>query len=279
MKKARSNYICKTSKTYLIRKLYLSGLSLIEIAKLFNCHYSTIFYWLKKMSVERRVRWWKNETTKSGRYDGFEIPLSENESWVLGLIATDGCIAKSPTCKYPSTIVFTSKDEELVDKVKTIVPIFRKYKRKDSAFELECGNKELASKLMALGITPRKTFTLQPPPLDAIQISHYVRGLMDGDGSIYIGNKKQKTKIICAKFITASEMMFKFIKNLMINIVNHSPAIWKQRKTYHILLNGKWALKWLDWIYKDSSFENRLERKYKIYQFFKQNQQKKGGLK
>ena len=62
---------------------------------------------------------------------------------------------------------------------------------------LNVGSRALTEALIALGITPRKSATVEPWDGPADLMPHYWRGLFDGDGSLAKKTKGQYTAFLC----------------------------------------------------------------------------------
>lgn len=115
-------------------------------------------------------------------------------------------------------------------------------------------------------ITPNKSLTLVPPPLGTNKyISHYIRGYMDGDGSIYKGRYFE------VGFCSGSKLFLEWIKQVIKdNVVQAgNPSIIvknsKKGKAFYFKFGGIQSNYILDWIYKSSDNSILLDRKYKKY--------------
>jgi hypothetical protein len=163
-------------------------------------------------------------------------------------------------------------DKELVERIKKFVDYpGRIYSQEKTNGEtqavLTITSKEMVNDLRALGLGQHKTYSLKWPGIIPDEfISHFVRGYFDGDGCV--SYKKNPFVFTCN--IIGTESFISGIKN----------NFEKQRgvKEGHIQPAGKVAVlyyhgkfltrSFLDWIYKDSTEETRLSRKYNIYQKF-----------
>jgi len=114
--------------------LYNSGLSSWAIAKRFNTYHSTILYHLKKKNFVRRD---KSSAAKEGVKAGrikikkHKIPknlqLNRDLSYVLGVIAGDGCISYNRDMQRYQ-IILSAVDKEFVDKFREILYNYFKIK-------------------------------------------------------------------------------------------------------------------------------------------------------
>jgi len=141
---------------------------------------------------------------------------TEEKAYWLGFIAADGCIvdAKSKRCL---RIELSSKDRGHLEKLKSAIkydgPIHydRKhhltYNGKTDIFlcdMLQINHRELVKDFINLGVTPRKSKTLQPPVIRKSLIRHWIRGYFDGDGSVSI---VESTNNICGSIFGNKQVM------------------------------------------------------------------------
>jgi len=116
--------------------------------------------------------------------------------------------------------------------------------------------------LERLGIHPRKSKTikwLNPPEKFT---SHFVRGYVDGDGCIHT-RANYRNSFGCSMIGTKdflNGIKFSFNPNIgKLNNKKNSPIMWNL--SYH----SSNAINFCEWIYKDSTPETRLSRKYNIF--------------
>jgi len=248
-----------------VRDLYNQGFSSYKIGRILGVDHNAVLYRGNRMGLK-----FERPTIKC---ESLDLPLSADESWVLGLMGSDGCITKYQPGR-SSTVIFVSKDEDLADKIIHIISVLHKYNHyigERRYFRAQCANKELVGKLMNLGIScGDKTHTLRPPDLSQIKVSHYVRGLFDGDGCVYCekthGNKGKK--YLAVAYFSCSRSIMEFLADMMDTVVNKKPNINKSKtqSAYRIRLINLHALKWLEWMYQGSTESNRLNRKYERFE-------------
>lgn len=117
--------------------------------------------------------------------------------------------------------------------------------------------------LEKLGLSKDKSYTVGIPDLREDLLRHYLRGYFDGDGCFCLSNKS-----FDISYITASEKMASDIIDSLskIGIIIHDNTYKTEYGTImhrpEIYKNSE-KIKFLDWIYKDSSVY--LDRKYKKY--------------
>lgn len=113
----------------------------------------------------------------------FECP--EEHFWYLvGLIATDGCLSSNGR-----HVNITSKDKRYLVRVREAVGLRCKVSDKTNgrgqgAFHMQIGSRVLYDKLLAIGLTPRKSLTLGQLNVPDSRFKDFLRGVIDGDGNI-----------------------------------------------------------------------------------------------
>ncbi len=117
-----------------------------------------------------------------------KIEWSSKFAYAIGLITTDGCL-----CNDGRHIDFTSKDEELVLKFRECLGIKNrvgiKYRgndeyQKTKCFRIQLGDINFYEFLISIGLGPKKSKTLENLFIPRQYFWHFLRGCIDGDGSI-----------------------------------------------------------------------------------------------
>ncbi len=116
-----------------------------------------------------------------------KIEWSPRFAYAIGLIATDGCLYSDGR-----HMNFTSKDRDLAETfiqcLRLKVKIGRKksgFTSKDSYCHVQFGDVVFHRWLCSIGITPRKSKTLNTLRVPRKYFFDFLRGSFDGDGSIY----------------------------------------------------------------------------------------------
>ena len=192
--------------------------------------------------------------------DNFFAVPNELNSYYAGFIAADGCIIekqlKNCTTKYLN-IAIHSKDVELLEQFKKDInyngPI--SYYKNNEFVRISINSTKIVDDLRTnFNITPRKTFTLEPPNLiETSQIASFIIGYIDGDGSISFSNDyargRQKNMVIG---IVGTYSMLSWILQFCQNITNSThktkPCVSKGgfenkngKKQYTVNISNKWC--------------------------------------
>ena len=114
-----------------------------------------------------------------------ELNIKGKNLWYLvGLITSDGNL--SPDGRH---IDITSSDYEFLQRIISLTRIKNKIgtkygKDKLKSFHIQIANKNFYEFLLTIGLTPKKSLTIGEVKIPAEFLSDFLRGLIDGDGSI-----------------------------------------------------------------------------------------------
>lgn len=258
-----------------IKESYLNGESSVKIGKRYNTNHKPILRELHNMGIEVSQKKFVRKYNLDESY--FDIIDTPNKAYIMGLLHSDGTnnISKSTI-----SISLQEEDRDILEairlEVKSEKPLeFIDYSNKHdfgysykNQYRLNLFSSHMCKELNKKGVIPNKSLLIGFPYwLDESLISHYVRGVYDGDGSIYRGYKN-KNNIPITVTITATEDFCIGLKNICKNVLGISAGIYDASChngiTKVFTLSGRNISKvFLDWIYKDSDLF--LQRKYNRY--------------
>jgi hypothetical protein len=112
------------------------------------------------------------------------VGWSRDSAYVVGLIATDGCLIERPR-----RIDFVSSDRQLMETYLSCLGRPARYRvdrtlRGSELYRSAVKDAALYRWLLEIGLTPRKSLTLGALSVPDQYLPDLVRGLLDGDGSI-----------------------------------------------------------------------------------------------
>ena len=258
-----------------IRESYLNGESSVSIGKRYNTNHKPILRELHNMGIEvsqsKMVRKYKlNESY----FDNID---TSNKAYIMGFLHSDG---SNNINKSTISLSLQEEDKEILEQIREEIgstkPLeYLDYSNKHNfgysyknQYRLNVFSKHMCKELNDKGITPNKSLTIGFPnwlPKDLI--SHYVRGVFDGDGSIYQSFRNDNNKPITLT-ITATESFCKELRNICKQTLNINAGIYDASChngiTKVFTISGRnVAKKFLDWIYEDADLY--LQRKYNRY--------------
>lgn len=189
--------------------------------------------------------------------------IGENQAYILGLLFTDGC-HRAKTNNIHLSLQIRDRDvlERIKDELKFEGPLIIRKSRSPAwqdSVVLSFSNKQTSARLLELGLLPAKSLILEYPNwLTATTERHFIRGCVDGDGSIgstgvlvFVGTKSMCTGIAKA-----------FEKNCgaVAKITRRNKT--SNSNTYGLRIGVRSGLaKVLSWLYSDSHLF--IERKHK----------------
>lgn len=208
-----------------------------------------------------------------------DFKWSSELAYTVGLIATDGSLSKDGR-----HITFKSVDLELLETFKRTLGITNKIsenkevrKNRKKAYVIQMGSIQFYRWLLRIGLFPAKTYTLGIIAIPQKYFRDFLRGHLDGDGSIfsykdtynsYKGKTYMNTRVY-TKFLSASEKHARWLYKMM---GKHSPVqgalVWHRPKDHRV---GIWeiklakyeSLKLFRWLYYKKDLP-ALSRKRKI---------------
>ena len=250
--------------------LYNNGISLRELEKIVGYSRKTLSKILKENNVII-----KDNKINSRKYnlneEYFKKINSKEKAYWLGFMAADGYItsqAKHKTQRFGITL--SIKDKEHLEHFKKCLNStydIKEYEGREDNYNpnsrfcrLLMTSQKSVDYLKRLGIVENKTMILKFPTEDQVPekyIYDYIRGYMDGDGSIAFSNNN-----CTIGFTGQKDFLLKIQEKLGVK----AKFTTKDNKTYQFNIGGNLQCKRvLDLIYKGSRKRTRLERKYKKY--------------
>ena len=194
---------------------------------------------------------------------------NEIDAYLLGFIYADGSITQESNNKhYKLSINLSKKDESHLLKLNEIlngkiINLSSKIKGYDKIYEsirLSKFDVSLVETLKKLGVNPNKTYNFGSPQNNVPEhlIHHFIRGIFDGDGTIYCTSSGKYV----SGFVGTDENLFNFIKlHLEKNLKRNIVLKLEKQKYYRILMSGNLlCLELQKFLYKGSTLF--LERKY-----------------
>jgi len=255
-------YICEN---------YVLGNSSEKIAKELNINPSTVCRILKRNNIkirdnsENKRKYWLNKHW----LDDID---SQEKAYFLGIFWADGSVSKS---KNDISLRLHTKDRDVLtkishffygkDRVSDYIEDTNKVSTPVSRISLY--SEYLKNRMKCLGIKPNKSKQIKFPTKKAIKsslLSHFIRGLLDGDGCICIRRNGRATVDFTGNTYVINALNYKLLKLDFNNRVYYSEI----KDSWSLQINSDSnIINFLDWIYKDSTIH--LERKYAKYREIK----------
>jgi hypothetical protein len=227
-----------------------------RVARVAAAHSGKLYTRRKPLS---EMKWLRATHTK------LPIEWSAEMAYVVGLTATDGCLASGSR-----GITFKSMDRQLVETYRRLLGRSNKIgtertKTGSICYRLQFKDTRLYRWFQSVGVTPRKSLTLGAIEVPDEFFAPLVRGLLDGDGSISNGVWKADTtrrsdyyyEWLRTRFVSASPPHLEWLKAKLHGQLDLSGWIWhnpKQGNGISCLSYGKHdSIKLLRWLYSDAA--------------------------
>ncbi len=185
--------------------LYQNGISTPKIGMKFGVTDNTVSKILKQEGIILRPN---HPISCIQNLDYFHKIDSEDKAYFLGLIISDGSVIHHGGNKWSLRIELDITDKYIIDKFaecigapKEKVKVTTRYYpgRKSGEYRehayLCLNGKQIADDLAQYGVVPRKTYYTYLPLLDNKYMPHLIRGIFDGDGSVYYTKKDNGIRV------------------------------------------------------------------------------------
>jgi len=231
-----------------------------EIARMFNACSSSVKNWRDKFGIKPLHRLKRAKTHRVNEAFFSEID-SEVKAYTLGFFAGDGNVHPR---ERSFSIGVSSVDQDILYKIRSamesdipikIVSNSRGYNPDGKMAILDVSRMSMVKDLSRLGFHPRKTRNLHYPNLPKELDHHFIRGLLDADGSI-----SDQNFFICGD----SALIYDSVKKIRQH-TNHTLLFYEKGLHFRVwgLRRDKDVLRWL---YDGSTIF--LDRKFFRYKDF-----------
>lgn len=253
-------------------KDYKNGLSITGIGTKYGFSYATIYGYLKKYNVSIRPASERNRKYRLNEHYFDEIDSPE-KAYFLGILYADG-----NNCRGMIRLTLTENDKEILEKLSNLIYIdYRplglqkqrinfangKPHQTKNAYVFSISNQNIRFALEKYGIIENKTDKIVFPSfLPPNLLSHFLRGYIDGDGSICLKKNGQSSVSFVGteQFCQSTKDLIKLILNINSTICHAK----KGSKMKQFVLHGNIVCKkFLNWLYSNQTI--CLQRKYNKY--------------
>lgn len=215
------------------------------------------------------------------------ILWSPDLAYVVGLIATDGNLSLDGR-----HITLRSNDRPLLDTYRKILqkPMVAIVETHSSGFttntchRVQIGDITLYEWLRAIGLTPNKSKTIGPLSIPDKYFRDFLRGHLDGDGSVYtyrddypakhFGNAKYVYTRLYLRFLSASALHIRWISDTIVRLTDvhgrvyeRAARVFGRSPQWEVRYAKREALALLAWMYYKPNLP-ALERKRRIIKNF-----------
>lgn len=263
--------------------LYINQkLSMREVGERLDRCGANILYWLREHDIETRVPNSPGDYQLYKRDELFFDAWSPEMAWVLGLMFADGNVKQASQNGWSCTLY--SVDVRLLQQVAELIQTGATPRRgTGSAYTLLVGSTLIGRSLVALGCIPAKSRTMQFPVVPPAYLSHFVRGLWDGDGCIFVRERQRsrtrhgtpnthRYREVTTEYVSGSKCFVAALRDHIREQVEIPTRVRKRQAQYKpfytISYYHRNSLRLLSWMYQDSAPQTRLDRKYNLAKEF-----------
>jgi len=259
--------------------LYRAGQIQQDIADRYNIDRTTVVGILKRNNVvtRRAGSWAKKYEIDESLFEKIDC---EWKSYFLGFMYADGNMQK-----YEVVLQLSEKDKEILDVFNKIIfdskrPLGYHKGRYGMAFgrriytkpsyRFRIINKKIAQDLRLFGLKPRKSLTLEMPNQEQVPgelMRHFIRGYFDGDGSVTIKPRNNRTHLRHAFSINSSRMFCAQLKDFFLQTQDIKCYISRDRRKKIdklVTTSKEQMLKLYNYFYSNATIF--LKRKKNIFQ-------------
>ena len=253
-----------------ICKLYLDGVSTVELGKMYGVNNKPIAKVLEEMGISRN----RALSTRIYNVDEefFDCIDTQDKAYIYGLLLSDGSNCPS---KQTVHISLQEEDREILEKVRQQLhsekPLeYIDYSNKHdfgyhykNQYRLNVFSKHICDQLQSHGLVQNKSLILEfPTDIPDDLMMHMIRGMWDGDGSIGFYNNSVRVSLAATEMFCVGLSDFlssKYgIESRMCDASCHNGVT---RNFYITRMHDK--IKFLNLMYKDANLY--MERKYQKY--------------
>lgn len=251
-------------------RLYEEGKTLQEIEDLYGVTKTTISSHLRKNGI--RLRTMNDYFNPNLKEDYFSVIDTEAKAYFLGLLITDGSITKSNNRQAVIRLQLQETDKYILEEFRKELGLSANLSqdKRDGSWRIAIPSDKIAQDLAKYSCTERKSTTTRLPILENEMMPHLIRGIIDGNGTIYIGKGKKRTFYIglCGASPIVNDVREYLIKNIGLSevklITRIDPRSDRTIPLYVVQWGGrKDFLRLGSWLYDDAHVY--LKRKYQKY--------------
>jgi len=191
------NRLWNESDEQFLRDNYFNG-DLIKIAKALNRTEKAIRERAKVLQIKRNPELVRLNGHTYTINENFFKTWSDDMAYILGFIWTDGNMGRHD---YSISITQHKDDKYILENIYKIIGSNQKPHENESTFNIGVYNKIIYEDLQKLGLVPAKSKIIDVPiGLPKEYFASFIRGALDGDGSVSSKNKRLKISTASRKF-------------------------------------------------------------------------------
>lgn len=266
-----------------LRTLYIEGpLTTTEIGTRLGCSANTVARWLRTLGVPIRPRGPRVSSDRLARWKSPTEPASWSPeiAYAVGLIATDGNLSGDGR-----HLCVTSKDVDLLETLRQCLGLRPSVAPHSSGFGGRCyhvqwGDRGFYDWLTHVGLKPAKSLTLGPLSVPDACVPDFLRGCIDGDGSVVIytdryharKNERYVYQRLVVSLVSASGPFLEWIRDTILRLRGFRGSFSVQRSQgrspiWRLKYGKRASLNLLAWVYYAPSLPCLARKRDKAMRF------------
>ena len=244
--------------------MYEGGLNSIEISKNLGVGKTSIISILDHYGIKKRPKGYRNNRrTYTLEEDFFDNIDCEAKAYWLGFLSADGHLVENQGITVALSVRDCFHIAKLLDALGSNTPI--KHNQKLKSARVDIWSKKMSQSLYQLGFRHDKSVTQTFPEITKEHQRHFIRGLLDGDGSIKRSWRKRDAKFQHTVLFSGTQMTMTRLKDILCAELGvNSVKIQTRNKLFVLEWSGKiQCQRILNWLYQDSV--SWLDRKHQRY--------------
>lgn len=263
-----------------IKRLYHDEkLSAIDIGDKYGISRKTVWQYMIRHGIETRDKTQARRLAlKAGRISQLHYDIDENffaiwtaqMAWVLGLMFTDGNMCAGPSGVLTASLA--SIDLSLLEKVRSAMhsthPIKKNHQSLGgSIYSFLFCRRKINEALVNFGVTPKKSLTIKFPYVPRPYLSHFIRGIFDGDGSVFFEARSRKSPLRVFFVSGSREFIEALEQNLNKNAGLSNQTIYSrpQGTSFNFKYAHTDCISFFKYIYAGADESMRMESKYQKF--------------
>lgn len=240
-----------------IIKLYNEGLSYKELVPLCGLTDRSIRNVLYKHGIDTRKSWRR----KYFFNEDFFKTWTNEMAWLLGFIYADGCIVGAT-----QSIQIGQKNVDMLSKISSLIGLEKDITyRKDKCPVLQINSKTMKDDLINIGLMPNKSLVVKFPSVPDKYLTHFIRGVFDGDG--WCQEKGYVTNITTGSKDFADGLLYIYNSWGLRSEISEE-ITGRNNVIYRVWVKGRESiLKFAELLYKDSGDLFYEYKKNRLFQF------------
>jgi hypothetical protein len=254
------------TKSVEIIRLFKSGLNYREIGTKLNLDSRTVSKIVKNSGVEQ------NRIKRRSKYninEDYFKDLNSESLWLIGLLAADGWIKKD---RYIGIAQSGDEGKAIIEEVKRLLeynaPTYEKDTIGRKSYSINITSNKIVNNLSLFNIIPNKSLTYELPDLNDDNFRDYLRGYIDGDGSIGVYNNGSGYEYLVISFVGTKDFIHECNKQIPIECSGKRDLI-RSNNCWEIRWYGRHAIEFGKWLYYRKNLYN--SKKFIIFDEYMKN--------